>query len=197
MQRTVSIKTTERGIARHRQGGMTLIESLVALVVLALGVLGLIGFQMRTLKDSRDGVGRSRAIVAVQDIAERIRSNPELVAATMAANYTTGFGALAAPAQNCLNAVCTPAQLAAYDLWRWKASIAAALPGGQGAISPSAGDPRQFAVMVGWRENQLDAAADAGENRNTMTQNFAIAGTAAAACPATFTCHLVYVQPFR
>lgn len=200
MQRTVvsiAMGTHLHATGWRRQRGMTLIESLVALVVLALGVLGLIGFQMRTLKDSRDGVGRSRAIVAVQDIAERIRTNPELVAVTLAANYTAAFGALAAPAQNCTNTACTPAQLAAYDLWRWKANISAALPGGQGAVIPSAGDPRQFAVMVAWRENQLDAAAAAAENRNTQTQNFAVAGTTGLGCPANFTCHLVYVQPFR
>lgn len=177
---------------RRAQRGMTLIESLVALVVLALGVLGLIGFQLQTLKDTRDSVGRSRAIVAIQDIAERMRVNPSATAA----DYTTGFGAVAAPNPSCIGAVCNPTQLAAFDLWRWKANIAAALPAGQAAMAPSATDARQFAVMVAWRENPADAAA-ADAPARTITQNTGIAGTTALACPANLTCHFVYVQPFR
>jgi type IV pilus assembly protein PilV len=183
---------------RSQQRGITLIESLVALVVLALGVLGLIGFQLQTLRDTRDSVGRSRAIVSVQDIAERMRANPNATAA----NYTSGFAAVAAPNPNCTTAACSVVELAAFDVWRWKANVAAALPGGQAAITPSATDARQFAVMVGWLENQADANATTSAGASdatarTITKSTAIGGTTVLACPAGLTCHFVYVQPFR
>lgn len=177
---------------RASQRGVTLIESLVALVVLALGVLGLIGFQLQTLRDTRDSVGRSRAIVNVQDIAERMRINPNATAA----DYTSNFGAVAAPNLNCLIAACSVTQLAAFDIWRWKANVAAALPGGQAAIAPSATDARQFSVMVGWLENRADAAA-ADAAARTITKSTAVGGTTALVCPVGLICHLVYVQPFR
>ncbi|OGB21181.1 MAG: type IV pilus modification protein PilV [Burkholderiales bacterium RIFCSPLOWO2_02_FULL_57_36] len=174
------------------QRGFALIEAMVSLVVLAFGVLGLIGFQMQTLRDTRDSVGRSRAIVGIQDIGDRMRINPNLVPA----NYTAGFGAVATPT-DCTAAPCTTAQLAAFDIWRWKANIAAALPGGQAAIAPSPSDPRQFAVMVGWLENKSDAlasdAADRTVNKGTAIGGIAVNGML---CPVGLTCHLVYVQPF-
>lgn len=174
------------------QRGITLIESLVALVVLALGVLGLIGFQLQTLRDTKDSVGRSRAIVSVQDIAERMRINPNATAA----NYTANFGAVAVPNPNCTAAACNVTELATFDIWRWKTNVAAALPGGQAAIAPSATDARQFAVMVGWLENRADATATDAAAR-TVTKSTVVGGTTALACPAGLTCHLVYVQPFR
>lgn len=178
---------------RSPQRGFALIEAMVSLVVLAFGVLGLIGFQMQTLRDTRDSVGRSRAIVSIQDIADRMRINPNLVPA----NYTVGFGAVAPPATNCTAGPCTTAQLAAFDIWRWKANVAVALPGGQAAIAPSLSDPRQFAVMVGWLENKSDALASDAADR-TINKSTAIGGVAVngMVCPVGLTCHLVYVQPF-
>ena len=185
-------------VRRSFQRGMTLIESLVALVVLALGVLGLIGFQLQTLRDTRDSVGRSRAIVSIQDIAERMRINPNAAAG----NYTSGFGAVAAPNTDCTVAACSVVQLAAFDLWRWKLNVAAALPGGQAAIAPSASDARQFSVMVGWTENKADAraATSAGASDSaarTITQSTVVGGATTLVCPVGLTCHSVYVQPFR
>lgn len=184
---------------QHRQAGLTLIESLVSLVVLALGVLGLMGFQLQTLRDTRDSVGRSRAIVSVSDIADRMRVNPNATAA----DYTTNFAVPAVPAANCSVANCTVAQLAAFDIWRWKASVASALPGGVAAIAPSATDARQFGVMIGWQENKADAQATTSGGANdaaariASTKSTAIGGTSGLVCPANLTCHLVYVQPFR
>ncbi len=177
-----------------RQRGITLVESLVSLVILALGVLGLLGFQMQTLRDTRDSVGRSRAIVAIQDIAERMRVNPYALA-----NYTATFAAVAAPGTDCMAVTCNVTQLATFDIWRWKANVAAALPGGQAAIqrAPAAGDQRQFAVMIGWLENTSDANAADAAARNVTKATAATSGTTALVCPAGLTCHLVYVVPFH
>jgi type IV pilus assembly protein PilV len=180
-------------VLHSRQRGITLIESLIALVVLALGVLGLIGFQLQTLRDTRDSVGRSRAIVIVQDIAERMRINTNATAA----DYTSGFGNVAVPNPNCTTATCTVTQLAAFDIWRWKSNAAAALPGGQAAIAPSATDARQYAVLVGWVENRADATASDAAARTESTKSTVVGGTTGLVCPAGLTCHLVYVQPFR
>lgn len=182
----------------QKQRGITLIESLVSLVVLALGVLGLIGFQLQTLKDTKDSVGRSRAIVSIQDIAERIRINP--FATVLVPNpYNVGFGAAPAAGQNCAANVCTVQQLAAWDLVRWKANAAAALPGGRVAIQPSPTDARQYAVMVCWIENKGDSPAATAylqNEANTINATGSAAGVNLL-CPAGFTGHLSYVQPFR
>lgn len=60
----------------RRQQGLTLLESLVAIVVLALGVLGMLGVQMRTLAETQTGVRRAQAVRLIEDLSERIKSNP-------------------------------------------------------------------------------------------------------------------------
>ena len=49
------------------QRGISLIESLVAIVVMALGILGILGVQMRTLADTQTGVRRAHAIRLIED----------------------------------------------------------------------------------------------------------------------------------
>ena len=45
------------------QRGITLLESLVAIVVMALGILGILGVQMRTLSDTQTGVRRAQELL--------------------------------------------------------------------------------------------------------------------------------------
>ena len=61
---------------RLKQQGITLVESLVAIVVMALGVLGILGVQMRTLADTQTSVRRAQAVRLIEDLSERIRANP-------------------------------------------------------------------------------------------------------------------------
>ena len=58
------------------QRGVTLIESLVAIVVMALGILGILGVQMRTLTDTQTSVRRAQAIRLIEDMGERMKANP-------------------------------------------------------------------------------------------------------------------------
>ena len=58
------------------QRGISLIESLVAIVVMALGILGILGVQMRTLADTQTGVRRAQAIRLIEDLSERVKSQP-------------------------------------------------------------------------------------------------------------------------
>ena len=57
--------------SQHLQRGISLIESLVAIVVMALGILGILGVQMRTLADTQSGVRRAQAIRLIEDLSER------------------------------------------------------------------------------------------------------------------------------
>ena len=58
------------------QRGITLIESLVAIVIAALGILGILGMQMRTLTDTQTSVRRAQAIRLIDDLSERIKVCP-------------------------------------------------------------------------------------------------------------------------
>lgn len=175
------------------QRGISLIESLVALLVLALGILGLAGLQTRTLVESRTSNSRAIAVSMVEDLSERVQFNAQ--ARLIAPNpYLTGWGAPPA-APDCFAAACTPAQLAQLDVAQWKASLAALLPGGDATIFVSPDDATQLGVLIGWRENESDKADQAlggAQYRQALTVN---TNVAAQVCPAGLICHFVYVRP--
>lgn len=124
------------------QSGALMVENLVALVVLSFALIGLAGLMTRTLGREKDSVFHSLAAMQAQDIAERMRANPNalnagtyrthlggLGTAPAARNCSAlGFGAVAAPA------ACDAAALAEDDAAGWRAWIAATLPSGRGVV---------------------------------------------------------------
>src|SRR5574344_2836239 len=66
--------------AHRRQRGITLIESLVALVISVLGIIGILGMQMRTLVDSQTATRRAQAVRLIEDLSERMRVHPNALA---------------------------------------------------------------------------------------------------------------------
>jgi type IV pilus assembly protein PilV len=62
--------------ARERwQGGFTLLEILIALIVIAFGLLGLFGLQAKAQKAESESYYRTQALVVIQDIADRMNAN--------------------------------------------------------------------------------------------------------------------------
>jgi type IV pilus modification protein PilV len=61
---------------RHdRQRGFTMVETLVALVVLAIGLLGIAALYLDSLRAGRTAIYRTQAVNLSADLADRIRSN--------------------------------------------------------------------------------------------------------------------------
>lgn len=188
--------------AVSRQRGVTLIESLVAIVVAALGILGILGVQMRTLTDTQTTVRRAQAIRLIEDLGERMRVNPNALADPSV--YASGFtGALpATPGKDCNTGTCSSAELVDYDLYHWKKTVADTLPLGEAAIFVSSGETdatnrRQLGVMISWRENERDTSAAYKDNIDATkiadTSGSFTEGGGTVTCPADRTCHLQYL----
>lgn len=120
------MKTTFALIGRKQQG-MSLIEVLVAVLVLALGLLGLAMLQTAGLRLTTDSYSRSQATFLAYDIIERMRANQ---AGFIAGNYDIDDATEAATAYStyrtckgstcaCDTSACTSATLAQYDLGKW------------------------------------------------------------------------------
>ena len=188
----------------RRQRGITLIESLVAIVVAALGILGIVGVQMRTLADTSTSLRRAQAIRLIEDLGERMRTNPSALANLN--TYVANFAA--SPSVGSCASGCDLTQLATYDLAVWKKAVGDTLPAGKVSIfvppaasALAAGQGRQLGVMVAWRENEHDTSnaykddIDATKVRDAIGNLSAGGGTnqASDACPADHTCHLQYI----
>lgn len=187
------------------QRGISLIEALVALLVLALGVLGIAGIQTRTLIESRTTNARAIAFQMADDLLDRMQSNRAIKFNPPAVNpYISDWGAPVAPGQDCFVGECTGAQLAAFDLWQWKTTIASLLPQGDAQVFQSPTDASQYGILIGWSQTQTKnegAAIGADQalyaNASSVRDGTGAAGTGAAgvACPANLICHMVYIRP--
>lgn len=129
-----------------------MVESLVALVVLVIGLLGIAALLLRSLQDGRSAIFRTQAVNLAADLADRIRINR-----TAQGAYNTAFADVAVAVPACdTTAGCTDAELATTDLSTWKATLAQLLPNGQGQVAVTlpviAGDPTIYVVTVQWAE---------------------------------------------
>ena len=188
---------TMRHTPLQPQRGVTLIESLVALVVIALGILGILGVQMRTLTDTQTGVRRAQAIRLIEDMGERMKVNPNALANINA--YVTAF-ADTPTLPNCASG-CNAAQLAAYDVAVWKRIVRENLPTGQASIfvppaesGLATGLGRQLGVMIAWRENErAGTKTDDIDATKVRAADGTFSAGATLACPADHICRLQYL----
>ena len=130
---------------RHSQRGFGLIESLVALVVISVGMIGIAALYGQGLRASTTAFYRTHAVNLAADMADRIRVNRRGGASYggAAANNPCGAGG---------GANCTPAQMAAYDLFVWQAQVTAQLPAGVGAVVFAGTTPPTYTIRITWSE---------------------------------------------
>ncbi|ODU13883.1 MAG: type IV pilus modification protein PilV [Thiobacillus sp. SCN 64-35] len=129
------------------QSGFTLLEILIAIVVLSLGMLGLAGLQAATLRNNQIAYYRAIAVQQTYDMADRIRANQAGVAAGAYDNLT----AVTPADPDCVANVCTPANMAVADHSQWNTNNARMLPGGSGTVTTVGGGA--FDIAVNWNEN--------------------------------------------
>ena len=116
-----------------RVAGFTLVESLVAMVVISVGMLGIAAMYVEGLRAGRTSIYRTVAVDLAADMADRIRANSAGQAAYAGAPAGNGAG--------CVNAGANlaPAAQAACDLFFWQQQVTTLLPAGAGVLGFAAG----------------------------------------------------------
>lgn len=143
---------TPRLTSQHRERGFSIVEAMVALIVMSVGMLGIAGLYVSSLKAGRTAILRTQAVNFASDIADRIRANrtarTAYDTATVAPCSVPGGGAT--PAETAAR------NLAATDTCQWTQNIVRLLPQGAGTIGFNAGAPAGmpniYVVTVTWRE---------------------------------------------
>lgn len=188
-----------------RQRGITLIESLVAIVIAALGILGIVGVQMRTLSDTQTTVRRAQAIRLIEDLSERLKVSPNAMANLN--SYVSDFTNTPSSG-DCSTQACNQSELAAHDLYLWKESVSSHLPLGKASIFLADGETvdtnrRQLGVMIAWRENERDPDSSYKDSIDATKVRAADGSLSAGSdqskkdsqvCPDGSTCHLQYIS---
>ncbi len=126
--------------------GFSLIEVLIALIVMSVGMLGIAGLYVQSMQAGRTSMFRHNAVTLAGDVADRIRANPGA-----GATYAAGIGA----DNNCVGGGidCTPAEMAQHDIGLWQQQAASTLPNGSVQITVDNGTaPPTYDIVVRWDE---------------------------------------------
>lgn len=137
----------------RRPKGFTLVEMLVALVVLSIGLLGVAALQLTSLRNNHSSAMRTQATFLAYDIIDRMRANRQ---DAMDGNYVTDFGDPASEEDT----------VWANDIAAWKTNIANTLPAidNEGETEVADGSIAQngniFTITIRWAD--WDEASGSG-----------------------------------
>lgn len=184
MSKVPSLSLFKRAAYADVQQGFTLVEILVAIVVLSFGVLGVVGMQAAALQSNHAARNQSTAVALGRELADLMRGNKDVALATTASanpylvdNYT---GTLPTISANCFTGACTSTvAVAQYDMNQWLARVSAALPQARVVVcfddtpyASSTGLPEwdcpstpgeTMVVKIGWTQKSLDSTASEPE----------------------------------
>ena len=155
----------------NRQRGMGMIEILMAVLITAIGLIGITGMQAVSLKNNLSALNRSNAIFLTGTIMDRIRANPSV-------SYETALGVGPQTALNSCSlstSSCLPPAIAALNIAQWKCSlggyqddpfcpdpvldpdnyIAPIMPDAQGSIEVNGSD---YVITIQWMDRISYAA---------------------------------------
>jgi type IV pilus assembly protein PilV len=112
------------------QGGFTLLEVLVAIVVLSFGVLGTVGLQAAALQANREARYQSTAVALGRELGDMMRGNKDIAITTGAGNpYLIDFtGTLPTDDPTC-SPCASPTEVAQFNMRDWLTRVQDTLPG--------------------------------------------------------------------
>lgn len=154
---------------KRQSAGFTLLEVLIAMLILAIGLLGMASLMLTSLQNNQGAYARAQASTLAYDIVERMRANrPQ--AELSNSPYSLSSGSPADSAKNCQNAGCTPTEMAAWDLAQWWADLQTSIPGATATIKQISG--RSYEINVTWSETAL--ARSANNTPDTLAYNLRV-----------------------
>jgi type IV pilus assembly protein PilV len=162
--------------SRRLQAGISIVESLVAMVILSTGMLGIAGLYLESMRANRTALSRTTAVQLVNDMADRIRANRGGLT-----DYTLVAGTPPTSARDCSTNTCTTVQLAAFDKTRWYTAVTTGLPNGpNGATLPLTSIvytaatgvvPARYVITTQWLEPGTTEMASASVEVTQMGVN--------------------------
>lgn len=141
-----------------RQSGISMIEVLVTMVIVAVGLLGAAAMVINGLESNRNAYLRTQASILAYDMADRIRANSGEAASYDGFSFDAGDDDLPdTPA--CYSSVdgCNAASMRNVDTAQWASALARSdggvilLPEAQGTIALNVDE---FVVTITWTEPQ-------------------------------------------
>ncbi|WP_431477753.1 type IV pilus modification protein PilV [Massilia eburnea] len=158
---------------RHPFAGFTMVEVLVAVLLLAVGLVGALAMQAHAMRSRQESALQTEALQAAATLADRIRANAAQSSAYLGFEFDAETAAaLDAPA-NCAAAPCDPATIARLELSEFRRHLAATLPraravvcrdssaapGGQLQWPCSGAADAPVVIKIGWHSRRPDGSS--------------------------------------
>jgi type IV pilus assembly protein PilV len=144
-------------IQSSRELGASLLEVLIAIVIMSFGLLALGGLTAASVQYGKMAQFQTVGVQLAADIADRMRANVDGFMANSynrTSAYSGTVAALTVP--TCaIPAKCTPAEVAAVDVAEWRNSLRLGLPGGDAFVLRDAATPLTVDVWVMWTDPAL------------------------------------------
>ena len=137
-------------ITTRTERGFSLIEVLIALIIMSVGMLGIASLYVHSMQAGRTSLFRHNAVTLAGDVADRMRANP------------TGANAYTAPLgldNNCIDGGtnCSNTQMAAQDILQWQEQADDTLPAGAVTIGfDNTVNPPVYTIAITWNEPMLN-----------------------------------------
>lgn len=163
----------------RRAGGFSLMEVLVAVFVLALGVIGAAGMQLAAVRTTQQSRFQSNAIQIASEMADKMRANASQMKLAdgdnpfLSVSYASASDtAPGAPDKQCYAVECADSELAAFDIYDLQKRVKSLLPSGRVVIcrdsapwdvdtgafnwTCDADDKGPVVIKLGWQEKAPD-----------------------------------------
>lgn len=146
-------------VSRCRQGGASMIEVMVALFLLAIGLLGMLSLQNASQRSNQSAMYSSVAVLLARDMANRITANDDPYITTDNGRYNDIDSKDETGSVPTCNSNCGNTQVLNVDVGIWSQYVKTQLPAGRGTVDVDANGVHQIIVM--W-DDQLTGADEIG-----------------------------------
>lgn len=139
--------------------GFSMLEMMIALVILSIGLIGLASLQARGQQFNHAAYVRTQAAFLAYDIMDRMRANKDTLNNDNADDGAYAFkeGSCPEAAVNCDTDACSTGDMVKYDLSSWCQALSASLPLGTAEIDWDDGDGL-YTITISWTEDRSEKA---------------------------------------
>jgi type IV pilus assembly protein PilV len=162
---TSSIDRPRFPAGRQAAAGFTLVEVLVALLVLSIGLLGLAALQLTSLSLNTDSYLRTQATFFAYDIVDKMRLNPagvtsgnyDVAVSGDAAGKISSYQSCVASSCKCTGtSTCDAGNLALNELGAWYLKMDEVLPGSSSKRATITRDLTNLVtITINWSERDV------------------------------------------
>lgn len=170
---TSSLRCRTRSTSRRRIAGFSMIETLVAILIISLGILGTSSLLIKGMGNAKTASLRSVAAMQASSLAAAMYANRTFWATRSNAVAFTSNGAEVSVASGGIDttkktcAPCSPAELAGLEVSTWVKSLSNALPDAKSDVSCPAvleDSAHNCTIKISWAERFIESGKNAAED---------------------------------